>query len=237
MIVEVEEEVSGISSFGLAGGKRYCTGGPGAYMDVDAETGKAGKSSANAASVGATPPMIKSRPKTKREKKAMPKLKVVNEGHGPSRQEFDTSAFTSAQDLVWTEPGSMVGIPSGRVDCGRLSAISHSMSDYLRGHRLFHRRHSPEIRRSDLSMDFKALVRHLQGDFPHLREREVLMAMKNSPMRCFRVMVSGMSAGHGIHDQEDVHLRRGVRHQEDRRSQGPPQFQFLCDAGRLARMG
>ena len=203
-------------------------------MDVDAETGKAGKSSANAASVGATPPMIKSR--TKREKKAMPKLKVVNEGHGPSRQEFDTSAFTSAQDLVWTEPGSMVGIPSRRVDCGRLSAISHSMSDYLRGHRLFHRRHSPEIRRSDLSMDFKALVRHLQGDFPHLREREVLlMVVKNSPMRCFRVMVSGMSAGHGIHDQEDVHLRRGVRHQEDRRSQGPPQF--LCDAGRLARMG
>ena len=112
----------------------------------------------------------------------MAKLKVVNEGHGPSRQEFDTSAFTSAQDLVWTEPGSMVGIPSRRVDCGRLSAISHSMSDYLRGHRLFHRRHSPEIRRSDLSMDFKALVRHLQGDFPHLREREVLMVVKNSPI-------------------------------------------------------
>jgi hypothetical protein len=44
-------------------------------------------------------------------------------------------------------------------------------------------RPSPEIRRSDLSMEFKALVRHLQGDFPHLREQEVLMVVKNSPMR------------------------------------------------------
>jgi len=44
-------------------------------------------------------------------------------------------------------------------------------------------------------MDFKALVRHLQGDFPHLRGQEVLMVVKNSPMRQFRVQVSGMSYG------------------------------------------
>ena len=58
----------------------------------------------------------------------------------------------------------MIGVPERRVDFGRLSSISHAMSDYLRGHRLFHRRPLPEIRRSDLSMDFRALVRHLQGD-------------------------------------------------------------------------
>ena len=40
---------------------------------------------------------------------------------------------------------------------------------------MFHRRPSPEIRRSDLSMDFNSLIRHLQGDFPHLKEQEVLM--------------------------------------------------------------
>ena len=69
------------------------------------------------------------------------------------------------------------------------------MSDYLRGHRMFHRRPSPEIRRSDLSMDFFSLVRHLQGDFPHLKEQEVLMVVKNSPMRRFRVQVNSMSRG------------------------------------------
>lgn len=143
-------------------------------MDVDEEdlnkakssgtfSGKAGKSSSASASAGATPPMLKSKSKAKPEKKAMPKLKVVDEGHGPSRQEFDTSIFTSAQDLVWIEPDNMVGVLIRKVDYGRLSAISHSMSEYLRGHRLFHRRPSPEIRRSDLSMDLKALVRHLQG--------------------------------------------------------------------------
>ena len=28
-----------------------------------------------------------------------------DEGHGPSKQQFDTSVFSSAQDLVWIEPG------------------------------------------------------------------------------------------------------------------------------------
>ena len=44
-------------------------------------------------------------------------------------------------------------------------------------------------------MDFKALVRHLQGDFAHLREEEVLMVVRNSPMRRFRVQVNGLSSG------------------------------------------
>jgi hypothetical protein len=45
-------------------------------------------------------------------------------------------------------------------------------------------------------MDSKALVRHLQGCFPHLRE-EVLVVknFKNSTMRRFRIQVSGMSYG------------------------------------------
>ena len=92
----------------------------------------------------------KLKPKTKPAKKAMPKqkLKVVDEGHGPRSQEFDTSKFTSAQDLVWIEPDNMAGVPMRRVDYGRLSSISHAMSDYLRGHRMFHRRPSPEIRRN-----------------------------------------------------------------------------------------
>ena len=126
----------------------------------------------------------------------MPKrLKVVDEGHGPSAEQFDTSKFATAQDLVWIEPDNMAGVPVRKVDYGRLSSISHAMSDYLRGHRLFHRRPSPEIRRTDLSMDFKALVRHLQGDFAHLREEEVLMVVRNSPMRRFRVQVNGLSSG------------------------------------------
>ncbi|CAL1159387.1 unnamed protein product [Cladocopium goreaui] len=147
-----------------------------------------------AASAGATPsdPTSKLKPK----KKAMPKrLKVVDEGHGPSAEQFDTSKFASAQDLVWIEPDNMAGVPVRKVDYGRLGSISHAMSDYLRGHRLFHRRPSPEIRRTDLSMDFKALVRHLQGDFAHLREEEVLMVVRNSPMRRFRVQVNGLSSG------------------------------------------
>ena len=57
-------------------------------------SGKAGKSSSASASAGATPPMLKSKSKAKPEKKAMPKLKVVDEGHGPSRQEFDTSILS-----------------------------------------------------------------------------------------------------------------------------------------------
>ena len=78
----------------------------------------------------------------KPEKKAMPKpkVKVVDEGHGPAKQQFDTSAFTTAQELVWIEPGNMVGFPSKQVDGGRLEAIS---PDYLRGHRFFHRRPVP----------------------------------------------------------------------------------------------
>ncbi|CAL1139216.1 unnamed protein product [Cladocopium goreaui] len=151
-----------------------------------------------AASAGATPPdpTAKLKPKSKAAKKAMPKrLKVVDEGHGPSAEQFDTSKFATAQDLVWIEPDNMAGVPVRKVDYGRLSSISHAMSDYLRGHRLFHRRPSPEIRRTDLSMDFKALVRHLQGDFAHLREEEVLMVVRNSPMRRFRVQVNGMSSG------------------------------------------
>ena len=138
----------------------------------------------------------KLKPKTKPAKKAMPKqkLKVVDKGHGPQSQEFDTSKFTSAQDLVWIEPDNMAGVPMRRVDYGRLSSISHAMSDYLRGHRMFHRRPSPEIRKTDLSMDFRALVRHLQGDFAHLREEEVLMVVRNSPMRRFRTLNS-LSSG------------------------------------------
>ncbi|CAL1170385.1 unnamed protein product [Cladocopium goreaui] len=127
-----------------------------------------------AASAGATPsdPTSKLKPK----KKAMPKrLKVVDEGHGPSAEQFDTSKFASAQDLVWIEPDNMAGVPVRKVDYGR--------------------RPSPEIRRTDLSMDFKALVRHLQGDFAHLREEEVLMVVRNSPMRRFRVQVNGLSSG------------------------------------------
>ncbi|CAL1131539.1 unnamed protein product [Cladocopium goreaui] len=147
-----------------------------------------------AASAGATPPDPTA--KLKPKKKAMPKrLKVVDEGHGPSAEQFDTSKFATAQDLVWIEPDNMAGVPVRKVDYGRLSSISHAMSDYLRGHRLFHRRPSPEIRRTDLSMDFKALVRHLQGDFAHLREEEVLMVVRNSPMRRFRVQVNGLSSG------------------------------------------
>ncbi|CAL1138042.1 unnamed protein product, partial [Cladocopium goreaui] len=147
-----------------------------------------------AASAGATPPDPTS--KLKPKKKAMPKrLKVVDEGHVPSAEQFDTSKFASAQDLVWIEPDNMAGVPVRKVDYGRLGSISHAMSDYLRGHRMFHRRPSPEIRRTDLSMDFKALVRHLQGDFAHLREEEVLMVVRNSPMRRFRVQVNGLSSG------------------------------------------
>ena len=156
--------VSGIS-FEVVGG---CTGDP-EPMDVYEEdlnkakssgifSGKAGKSSSASASAGATPPMLKSKSKAKPEKKAMPKLKVVDEGHGPSRQEFDTSILSPGSRV--DRAGQHVGVPIRKVDYGRLSAISHSMSEYLRGHRLFHRRPSPEIRRSDLSMD---LVRHLQG--------------------------------------------------------------------------
>lgn len=70
----------------------------------------------------------------------------------------------SRQPKTWSG-SSQATWPDRRVDSGRLSAISHSMSDYLKD-RLFHRRPSPEIRRSDLSMDFKALVWHLQGDLP-----------------------------------------------------------------------
>ena len=52
---------------------------------------------------------LKREPKTKAKKpkkKAMPKpkMKVVDEGHGPAKQQFDTSAFASAQDVVWIEP-------------------------------------------------------------------------------------------------------------------------------------
>ena len=63
-----------------------------------------------AASAGATPsdPTSKLKPK----KKAMPKrLKVVDEGHGPSAEQFDTSKFATAQDLVWIEPDNMAGVP------------------------------------------------------------------------------------------------------------------------------
>ena len=177
-------------------------------MDVDEKGDKMAQSSSSVktwktdissvASAGATPsdPTSKLKPKAKPAKKAMPKrLKVVDEGHGPSAEQFDTSKFTTAQDLVWIEPDNMVGVPVRKVDYGRLSSISHAMSDYLRGHRMFHRRPSPEIRRTDLSMDFKALVRHLQGDFAHLREEEVLMVVRNSPMRRFRIQVNGLSSG------------------------------------------
>ena len=178
-------------------------------MDVDAETKdtktkpQAGQSSAKSASAGATPPTSKSKPKKKAmpkpEKKAMPRVQRTGEVHGPrhnpKKEQFDTSVFTSAQDLAWLEPENMVGIPGRNVEGGRLGAISHAMSDYLRGHRLFYRRPSPDIRRSDLSMDFQSLIRHLQGDFPHLKEQEVLMVVKNSPMRRFRVQASSFSYG------------------------------------------
>ena len=125
-------------------------------MEVDDESrgikakSKAGQSSSKSASGGATPQALKSKPKVEPEKKAMPKMKKTGE-------EFDTSVFSSAQDLVWLEPENMVGIPSRNVEGGRLGSISHAMSEYLRGHRLFHRRPSPDIRRNDLSMDFQSL--------------------------------------------------------------------------------
>ena len=154
-------------------------------MDVDDES-TAGQSSSKSASAGAAPPTSKSKPKKKAmpkpEKKAMPKMQKTGEVHGPrhnpKKEQFDTTVFTSAQDLAWLEPENMAGIPGRNVEGGR-HAISHAMSDYLRGHRLFHRRPSPDIRRSDLSMDFQSLIRHLQGDFPHLKEQEVLMVVKN----------------------------------------------------------
>ena len=242
-------------------------------MDVDEKGDKMAQSSSSVktwktdissvASAGATPsdPTSKLKPKAKPAKKAMPKrLKVVDEGHGPSAEQFDTSKFTTAQDLVWIEPDNMVGVPVRKVDYGRLSSISHAMSDYLRGHRMFHRRPSPEIRRTDLSMDFKALVRHLQGDFAHLREEEVLMVVRNSPMRRFRIQVNGLSSGklkwtpiriraiqghrafvpcagggHGFDDQSHVHVWPGVRSEQGRWPSGSSCI--LCDAGRLACLG
>ena len=175
--------VSGVS-FELVGGGSTTARGDPEPMDVvegdpnkakssGTSSGKAGKSSSASASAGATPPMLKSKSKAKPEKKAMPKLKVVDEGHGNDSVDKSSTHRFSRWLRTWFGPDNMIGVPNRIVDYdGRLSAISHSMSDYLRGHRLFHRRPSPEIRRSDLSMDFKALVRHLQGDFPHLREQE-----------------------------------------------------------------
>eukprot|EP00435_Cladocopium_sp_Y103_P054949 s1214_g18.t1 len=48
---------------------------------------------------------------------------------------------------------------------------------------------------ADLSMDFQSLIRHLQGDFAHLKEIEVLMVIRNSPMRRFRIMAGPASHG------------------------------------------
>ena len=50
-----------------------------------------------------------------------PKLKKIGEVHGPRKEEFDTSVFTSAQDLVWLQPDNMIGIPSRNVEGGRLA--------------------------------------------------------------------------------------------------------------------
>ena len=88
--------------------------------------------------------------------------------------------FLRSGSCLDCEPDNMIGIPSRNVEGGRLGSISHAMSDYLRGHRLFHRRPSPDIRRS-VSMDFRSLVRHLQGDFPHLKDRKSLWSSKIPP--------------------------------------------------------
>lgn len=81
---------------------------------------KTWKTSSTSAPAGAAPsdPALNLKAKVKPAKKAMPKpkLKVVDEGHGPRRQEFDTSKFRSAQDLVWIEPSNMVGVPERKVD-------------------------------------------------------------------------------------------------------------------------
>ncbi|CAL1151709.1 unnamed protein product, partial [Cladocopium goreaui] len=120
-----------------------------------------------AASAGATPPDPTS--KLKPKKKAMPKrLKVVDEGHGPSAEQFDTSKFATAQDLVWIEPDNMAGVPVRKVDYGR----------------------------TDLSMDFKALVRHLQGERLVVRKAQVDASedQGHSGSSAFLVEQGGMSS-------------------------------------------
>ncbi|CAL1159046.1 unnamed protein product [Cladocopium goreaui] len=120
-----------------------------------------------AASAGATPPDPTS--KLKPKKKAMPKrLKVVDEGHGPSAEQFDMSKFATAQDLVWIEPDNMAGVPVRKVDYGR----------------------------TDLSMDFKALVRHLQGERLVVRKAQVDASedQGHSGSSAFLVEQGGMSS-------------------------------------------
>ena len=82
------------------------------------------------------------------------------------------------------KPDNMAGVPNR-------SAISHSMSDYLRGHRMFHRRPSPEIRRSNLSIDFNSLVRHLQGDYICKNRRYIWRGSAFKWLVCRMVASSG----------------------------------------------
>ena len=111
------------------------------------------------------------------------KLKVVEEAHGPRHQEFDTSKFTSAQDLVWIEPGNMAGQACGQWAPQRDFPLNVRLSE---GQALPQTSFSrdPQVRPlNGLQSPRLAPPRRLA----HLREEEVLMIVKNSPMRRFRI--------------------------------------------------
>ena len=137
--------------------------------------------------VGDPPKLLEQKPKA-HEKKARP----VEPKYRDIR-DFDPSVFSRAQDLVWVDPDKMGGVPIRNVEGGRYSAISRAMTSYLRGHRMG--QSSPDISKSDLSMDFSSLVRALLDDIPHVKESEVLIVVRNSRQRRFRVQIENRSYG------------------------------------------
>eukprot|EP00435_Cladocopium_sp_Y103_P009439 s1446_g2.t1 len=96
------------------------------------------------------------------------------------------------EDAVWLDPRDLDSrIPYKRIEGnGRLRAISHKMSFYLRGHALADELPSPEMNFNDLSMDWNKLREYLDTKVWNVKDWEMLQVIRSSDTRRFQVQVS-----------------------------------------------
>eukprot|EP00435_Cladocopium_sp_Y103_P023367 s819_g5.t1 len=96
------------------------------------------------------------------------------------------------EDAVWLDPRDLDSrIPYKRIEGnGRLRAISHKMSFYLRGHALADDLPSPEMNFNDLSMDWNKLREYLDTKVWNVKDWEMLQVIRSSDTRRFQVQVS-----------------------------------------------
>ena len=100
------------------------------------------------------------------------------------------------EQCEWLEVEDMGHVPKVNMDRDyRLVAISKKMSYFLRGGAFKDGKPHPPFRGIDLSVEFDALVRHLNDRIANVRPWEVMVCIRNNNTRRFRVMVGPPPVG------------------------------------------